>query len=186
MEEVIINENPGTIAGILVETVCGSGGVLVNPPEVLQGIRALCDKYGIVMIIDEVMVGFGRTGEMFSYQTYDGIVPDIVTCAKGISGSYLPLAATGFKKEIQDFFRTNALGWGTTFQAHPVTCIAGYETIKYMVENNVIGHVKKMEVVLKKRMEELLKKHNSIRQGRVRGLFGCFDLVGDDGQLIQR
>ena len=84
----------------MIETVTGSAGVLVNPPEVIQGIRALCDKYNIVMIMDEVMVGLGRIGEMFGYQTYAGVVPDIFTCAKGLSGSFLPLSAVGFRKEI--------------------------------------------------------------------------------------
>jgi taurine--2-oxoglutarate transaminase len=140
----------------MMESVTGSAGVLVNPPEVIQGIRALCDKYNILLIIDEVMAGIGRCGEMFGYQTYDGVVPDIFTCAKGLSGSYLPLSAVGFRKDIQDFFRTTPLGWGTTYQAHPVSCIAGYETMRYMVEHDIIGHVKKMEKVLSKRMEQML------------------------------
>ena len=170
----------------MIETVTGSTGVLVNPAEVVQGIRALCDKYNILMIIDEVMVGIGRCGEMFAFQSYEGIVPDIFTMAKGLSGSYLPLAAVGFRKDIHDYFRTNAIGWGTTYQAHPVSCIAGYETMRYMVEQDIVGNVKKLEKVMAKRMEELLKKHNCLRQGRLRGLFGAFDMVGKDGQLIQR
>lgn len=186
VEETIINENPATVAAIMIETVTGSAGVLVNPPEVVQGIRALCDKYNILLIIDEVMAGIGRCGEMFAFQSYDGIVPDIFTCAKGLSGSFLPLSATGFRKDIQDFYRTNALGWGTTYQAHPVSCIAGYETIRYMIEHDIVGHTKKMEKVLSKRMEQMLQKHNCLRQGRVRGLFAAFDIVGKDGQLIQR
>ena len=108
-------EGPSTIAAIMLESITGSAGVLVNPPEVLRGIRALCDKYSILMICDEVMAGLGRTGEMFCFQTYDDIVPDMLTCAKGLSGSFLPLSAVGFRKDIQDYFRTNALGWGTTF-----------------------------------------------------------------------
>lgn len=186
LEETILNEGPQTVAAIMVEAITGSAGVLVNPLEVMQGIRALCDKYGILMIIDEVMSGVGRCGEMFAFQTFDGVVPDIFTCAKGLSGSYLPLSAVGFRKDIQDHFRTNPIGWGTTYQAHPVSCIAGFETMKYMAENDICGHVKKMEKVLEKRMSELVKKHNCLRQGRVRGLFGAFDLVGKDGQLIKR
>jgi len=115
VEETLINENPSTVAAIMIETVTGSAGVLVNPPEVVQGIRALCDKYNVLLIIDEVMAGVGRCGEMFAFQTYDGVVPDIFTCAKGLSGSYLPLSAVGFSKSIQDFYRTNAIGWGTTY-----------------------------------------------------------------------
>lgn len=127
------------------------------------------------------MAGIGRCGELFAFQSYEGITPDIFTCAKGLSGSYLPLSAVGFRKDIQDFFRTNPLGWGTTYQAHPVSCIAGYETMRYMVENDIVGHAKKMEKVMDKRMNELLAKHNCLRQGRLRGLFGAFDLVGADG-----
>ena len=138
------------------------------------------------MIIDEVMAGIGRCGEMFAFQKYEGITPDIFTCAKGLSGSYLPLSAVGFRKDIQDFYRTNAIGWGTTYQAHPVSCIAGYETMKYMIDQDVVGNVKKMEKIMDKRMNELLAKHNCLRQGRLTGLFGAFDLVGKDGQLIQR
>lgn len=108
------------------------------------------------MIIDEVMAGVGRCGEMFGYQCYEGVQPDIFTCAKGLSGSYLPLSAVGFRTDIQNFFRTTPLGWGTTYQAHPVSCIAGYETMKYMVEQDIIGNVKKMEKVLSKRMDGML------------------------------
>jgi taurine--2-oxoglutarate transaminase len=100
LEETIINENPATVAAIMMETVTGSAGVLVNPPEVVQGVRALCDKYGILLIIDEVMAGIGRCGEMFAFQSYEGLTPDIFTCAKGLSGSYLPLSAVGFRKDI--------------------------------------------------------------------------------------
>jgi taurine--2-oxoglutarate transaminase len=181
LEEVIINENPATIAAIMVETISGSSGVLLNPPEVMHGIRALCDKYHILLILDEVMVGFGRTGEMFSFQMFPGLVPDIFTCAKGLSGSFLPLSAVGMRKDIQDYFRTNALGWGTTYQAHPVSCICGYEVIRYMIEKDVCGHVRKMEPIMHKHMDKLIQKHNSLRQGRIKGLFGAFDLVGKDG-----
>ncbi len=100
LEEVIFMEGPDTVAAILIETITGSGGVLVNPPEVLHGVRALCDKYNIMLILDEVMVGFGRVGEMFAFQSYPGLVPDMFTCAKGLSASYLPLSATGFSTKL--------------------------------------------------------------------------------------
>lgn len=109
------------------------------------------------------MVGMCRTGEFFSFQTYQGIVPDIFTCAKGITGSFLPLSAVGLKKEIQDFFRNNALGWGSTFQAHPVSCACAYEVIKYYIDQDINGHVKKLEKVMKKRIDELISKHNCLR-----------------------
>src|SRR6478672_6641760 len=96
VEETILMENPNTIAAMLIETVTGSGGVLLNPPEILYGIRALCDKYKILLILDEVMAGLGRTGAMFGFQNFPGLVPDMFTCAKGLSGSFLPLSAVGF------------------------------------------------------------------------------------------
>ena len=100
VEEVILNENPATIAAIMIETVTGSAGTLINPPEVLYGIRALCDKYNILLIIDEVMVGVGRTGDMFCFQSYPGFSPDIFTTAKGITASFLPLSVIGMRKDI--------------------------------------------------------------------------------------
>jgi len=163
LEETITNENPNTIAAIMIETITGSGGVLINPQECMEGIRALCDKYGILLIFDEVMAGLGRSGEMFAFQTYKDITPDIFTCAKGISGSFLPLAGVGFGKKLHDFYRTNALGWGTTFQGHPVSCTLGYECVRYMLENDICGHVRKMETVVIKRMDGLIAKHNSLR-----------------------
>ena len=84
----------------MTESVTGSGGVLINPPEVMYGIRALCDKYKILLIMDEVMAGFGRLGEMFGFQCYPGLVPDIFTAAKGLAGSYVPLSTVGFRTEI--------------------------------------------------------------------------------------
>ena len=104
MEEQIMYEGPQTIAAVFLESIPGSGGVLIPPAGYLQGVRALCDKYDILLVLDEVMLGFGRTGKMFGFQNFDGVVPDIVTFAKGISGAYLPLSGVGMRQEIKEFF----------------------------------------------------------------------------------
>ena len=103
------------IAAIMIETVTGSGGVLVNPPEVLQGIQALCHKYNLLLIMDEVMTGIGRCGEFFAFQRYPGIVPDIFTSAKAFGAGFLPQGCVGFQEDIHKFLRKNPMGWGNTF-----------------------------------------------------------------------
>lgn len=91
----------------------------------MEGLRSLCDKYNILLILDEVMTGFGRTGKMFGFQNYSGVVPDIFTFAKGVSSAYLPLGGVAVRKNIQDYFRTNPLGWGSTYSSHPVVVACG-------------------------------------------------------------
>jgi taurine--2-oxoglutarate transaminase len=104
LEEQILNEGPDNIASIMMESIVGAGGVLIMPKGYMQGIRALCDKYGILMHVDEVMVGFGRTGKMFGFQNYEGVMPDIVSCAKGISGAAIPLSMTACNQEIMGIY----------------------------------------------------------------------------------
>ena len=145
VEEFIISEYPQNTAAMIIETIVGANGVLISPPEIVKGLRALCDKYGILLILDEVMAGFGRTGEMFSFQHYEGVVPDIFTSAKGLSGSFIPLSMVGISKPIQDHFKTNPLGWGTTFQAHQVACMCAYENLRYMLEKDIVGNVQKVQ-----------------------------------------
>ena len=120
LEEQILNEGPENIASIVMESIVGAGGCLVMPDGYMQGIRALCDEYGILMHVDEVMVGFGRTGKLFGFQNYDGVMPDIVSSAKGISGAAIPFSMTACSEEIMEFFEDKPLGWGSTYQAHPV------------------------------------------------------------------
>jgi len=185
LEEQIVHEGPHTIAAMLVESVTGSGGVLAHIPGYIQGCRALCDKYGILYIADEVMVGCGRTGKMWGFQHYDGVIPDLVTCAKGLSGAYLPLAAVAMRQPIKEFFESNPLGWGATYQAHPVALACAYECMKYMLEFQVTEHAKALEPLMVQQIGALVEKHPSVRQGRALGLFGCLDLVDAEGQFIQ-
>merc|ERR1712048_1507161 len=115
LEEQIRMEGPSTIAAIMLESIVGAGGVLVPPKGYMEGVRALCDKYDILLILDEVMVGFGRTGKFWGFQHFDGVLPDIVTSAKGLSSAYLPLAVVGMRQKIKDYFLDSPLGWGATF-----------------------------------------------------------------------
>merc|ERR1719409_1764660 len=116
LEEQILLEGPQTVAALMLESIVGAGGVLVPPVGYVEGVRALCDKYEILLICDEVMSGFGRTGELFAFQHYPGVVPDIFTSAKGLTGSWQPLSVVGVRQKIKDFFWNQPTGWGSTFQ----------------------------------------------------------------------
>jgi len=177
LEEQIACEGPGTIAAVMFESVIGSGGVHKAPKGYMEGVRALCDKYGILMICDEVMVGFGRTGKLWGFQHYD-IVPDIVTSAKGLTGAYLPLSMVAVRSHIKEHFETQPLGWGATFHAHPVSLAAGYECLKFMLERELVGHAKQViEPIMKEEIARLVEKHDVVARGRALGAFGCVDLV---------
>jgi taurine--2-oxoglutarate transaminase len=185
LEETILNEGPDSIALIQFESVIGGGGVLVAPPGYMQGVRALCDKYEILMHCDEVMVGFGRTGEMFGFQNYEGVIPDIVTAAKGLTSAALPLSMTACRKHIMEKFEDMPLGWGSTYASHPVSMACAYENLKYLIKNDVVGHVQRMAPVLEAGMKTLAENHPSIKQYRAVGMFGCFDAHNPDGSIPQ-
>ena len=186
LEEQILNEGPDHIASIMMESIVGAGGCLVMPPGYMQGIRAICDKYGILMHLDEVMVGFGRTGQLFGFQNYDGVMPDIVSAAKGISGATVPLSMTACSQEIMEFFDDKPLGWGSTYQAHPVALAASYEAIKYVLQENIVGRVQQLAPLFEQHMSQLADRHPCIKQYRAIGLFGCLDvqdLTGSNPKL---
>ena len=185
LEEQILNEGPDTVAMIQFESVVGGGGVLIPPEGYMQGVRALCDKYDILMHCDEVMVGFGRTGEMFGFQNFPGVVPDIVTGAKGISSAAIPISVMATRKHIMDAFEDKALGWGSTYQAHPVAMACAYENLKYLINENVVGHVQDLAPIFEDYMSTIAENHPSIKQYRAIGLFGCFDAQLPDGQNPQ-
>jgi len=182
LEEQILNEGPDQIAAIMMESVVGAGGCLVMPPGYMQGVRAICDHYGILMHCDEVMVGFGRTGKMFGFQNYEGVLPDIVSCAKGISGAALPLSMTACNEEIMRFFEDKPLGWGSTYQAHPVALAAAYENVKYILQHNIVGRAAAMAPLFEEQMQRLANDHPCIKQYRAIGMFGCFDVRDLDGR----
>jgi len=162
---------------VMFESVIGSGGVHLAPEGYMEGVRALCDKYGILFICDEVMVGFGRTGKLWGFQNYD-VIPDIVTSAKGLTGAYLPLSMVAVRQPIMEHFEKHPLGWGATFHAHPVAVTCGYECVKYMLEQGLVSRAKKViEPVLREQLGRLVAKYDSVARARWLGAFGCVDLV---------
>jgi adenosylmethionine-8-amino-7-oxononanoate aminotransferase len=185
MEELILNEGPDSVAMIQFESVVGGGGVLVAPPGYMQGIRAICDKYNILLHCDEVMVGFGRTGQLFGFQNYEGVIPDIVTAAKGLTSAALPLSMVACRKHIMEAFDEKPLGWGSTYAAHPVAMACAYENVKHLIKSDVIGHVQRLAPIFNECMQNLTEKHPSIKQYRHIGMFGCFDAQRPDGSNPQ-
>jgi adenosylmethionine-8-amino-7-oxononanoate aminotransferase len=184
LHDQIIFENPATIAAILLEPVTGTNGWLKPTQAYMEGVRALCDKYGILLICDEVMTGFGRCGEMFGFQLFPGVVPDIVTFAKGVTASWLPLSGVVVRQDIFNFFKTNPLGYGSTYSAHPVSCAAGYAVVKHILKNNIVGHVKKMEAVMIEELGKIVEKHPCVKQARAHGLGAGFDLCDKNRNFL--
>ena len=183
LEEQILNEGPDNVASILMESIVGAGGCLIMPDGYMQGIRAICDKYGILMHMDEVMVGFGRTGKLFGFQNYPGVMPDIVSCAKGISGAAIPLSMTACSEAIMIFFDDKPLGWGSTYQAHPVAMAASYENVKYILQQDIVGRVQDLAPLFEECMQRIANRHPCIKQYRAIGLFGCFDVQDITGSV---
>ena len=181
LEEQILNEGPENIASIMLESIVGAGGCLIMPKGYMQGIRALCDQYGILMHVDEVMVGFGRTGKLFGFQNYEGVMPDIVSSAKGISSAAIPLSMTACSPEIMEYFEDKPLGWGSTYQGHPVALAVAYENIKYLLQENIVGRAQAMAPLFEACMEQLASDHPCIKQYRQIGMFGCFDVQDPTG-----
>jgi adenosylmethionine-8-amino-7-oxononanoate aminotransferase len=188
LEEQIVAENPSTIAAIMLESIPGSAGVLIPAAGYMEGVRALCTKYDILMIADEVMTGFGRTGELFAFQHFEGVIPDIFTSAKGLTGSWQPLSVVGMRQKIRDFFWENPLGWGSTFQAHPVALACGYESLKYMLDRDLLSHVQNtVQPVMIEELNRLVEKYPHVRQARCVGAFGCLDLQNPNtGEMIMQ
>ncbi len=176
IERVIQFEGPENIAAILMEGESGSSGCIKYPPDYLKKVRALCDKYNILLIADEVMSGFGRTGKWFAVD-YHGVVPDMIATAKGITAGYLPLGALIVSDKIAAHFDDKPLMIGLTYSAHAVSCAAGLEVLKIYEDENLIENAAIMGKYLEDRMVELKKKHISIGDFRTTGLLGCIELV---------
>jgi len=176
IEEVIMLEGPNTIAGFLLETVTGTNGIHVPPAGYLEGLRALCDKHGILLICDEVMSGFGRTGEWFAFNHWN-VVPDIVVMAKGLTSAYVALGAVGIRRKIADHFKDKVFYGGLTYNSHPLGCAAAHATLEVYEQDNLIERARKMGVVMKQMHDDLKKKHPSVGDTRSIGLFGIVELV---------
>lgn len=178
LENRLVAEGPHLTAGIFLETVVGSNGVLVPPKGYLKGVRALCDKYGIMMVCDEVMAGFYRTGTKFAFQQFD-VAPDIVVFAKGSTCGYLPLGGTIVQKHIADFFEDNKMFCGLTYNAHPMGCAVTIAAIDEYERLNVADNVTKVGKVLGQLLDEIEKKHACVGEVRYIGLFAQVELVKD-------
>jgi taurine---2-oxoglutarate transaminase len=178
LEEIIRFEGPETIAAILIESVTGTNGVIVPPDGYLQGVRRLCDRYGIVMIADEVMSGFGRTGKWFAVDHW-GVVPDIITMAKGLTSAYAPLGAVAMKPEIARAFDERAFESGLTYTSHPVSLAAAVANINVMRADKLVEHAAEMGPVLNRLLKDLGETHPCIGEVRSIGLFGIIELVRD-------
>jgi taurine--2-oxoglutarate transaminase len=176
IEEIMQLEGPQNIAAFILETVVGTNGILVPPDGYMQGVRKLCDKYGILMIADEVMSGFGRTGEWFATDHWN-VVPDILCMAKGLTSSYLPLGAVGMRHKIAQHFQNNVFYGGLTYNSHPMGCAAALATIRVYEEDHLIENAKKMGNVMKALGQEMQAKHSSLGAVRSIGLFGIMELV---------
>jgi taurine--2-oxoglutarate transaminase len=180
LEEILQYEGAHTVAAVILEPVVGTNGVIVPPDGYLQAIREVCDRHGILLIADEVMAGFGRTGKWFGVDNWD-VVPDILTVAKGINSGYVPLGAMIVRKPIADWVRDKYFAGGLTYSGHPLACASAVASIEAFKEEGVVENAAEMGGVFAEKLRELQGKHPSI--GDVRGL-GCFwgiELVKDRG-----
>jgi taurine--2-oxoglutarate transaminase len=176
LEETIQLEGPNTIAAFFLETVTGTNGILIPPDRYLQGVRALCDRYGILMVCDEIMSGFGRTGEWFAVDHWK-VVPDLMTMAKGLTSSYVPLGAVGMRPQIAEYFQNRVFYGGLTYNSHPLACAAALGTIQAYEEDDMVGNARRMGEVMKRHHEALKTRHPSVGLTRSIGLFGILELV---------
>ncbi len=178
LEDVIMFEGPQTIAAFILEPVVGTNGILIPPDGYMQGVREICDRHGIILIADEIMTGFGRTGEWFAVNHWD-VVPDIITLAKGLTASYLPLGAVAMKRSIAEHFRDKVFFGGLTYNSHPMGCAAALATISVYEEDGLVENARRMGEVMRRHHQELYEKHPSVGAGRNIGLFGIIELVRD-------
>jgi taurine--2-oxoglutarate transaminase len=176
LEEVIQLEGAHTIAAFILESVTGTNGILVPPDGYMQGVRALCTKYGILMIADEVMSGFGRTGAWFAVNHWQ-VVPDIITMAKGLTSAYVQLGAVGVTRKIADHFTNTAFPGGLTYNSHPLACAAALATIAVIEEDGLVEQARRTGLVMKELLADLAARHPSVGAVRSIGLFGIVELV---------
>jgi taurine--2-oxoglutarate transaminase len=178
LEEIIQYEGPDTIAAVLLETVTGTNGIIIPPEGYLQGVRTLCDRYGILLIADEVMSGFGRTGKWFAVEHW-GVVPDLMTMAKGLTSAYAPLGAVAMRPEIAESFKERVYQSGLTYNAHPISLAAAIANIEVIQEDRLVERSAEMGAVLHRMLNDLGEQHPSVGEVRSIGLFGIIELVRD-------
>ena len=176
LERVIKFENPDSVAAVLLEGESGSSGCIKFPPNYWRLVREICDKYGILLICDEVMSGFGRTGKMFGVENH-GVEPDMMCIAKGLTSGYLPLGGLMVTSELADQFSEKALPLGLTYSAHPVCCAAALATIEVYEEDGLVDQAAQTGRYIEQQIEQMKETHPSIGDFRNTGLLGCIELV---------
>ena len=182
LEQLILSEGPETVAAFVAEPVMGAGGVMTPPATYFEKVQAVLKKYDVLMVADEVICGFGRTGNMWGCQTYD-IQPDMVTCAKQLSSGYLPISALMISDKIYDVLKEQskkhgALGMGYTYGGHPVSCAVALETLKIYEERNIVDRVRELAPRFQERLSAL-SKSPLVGEARGVGLIGALELVAD-------
>ncbi|MFF3495939.1 aspartate aminotransferase family protein [Streptomyces sp. NPDC002795] len=179
LESTIQFEGPQTIAAIILETVPGTAGIMLPPAGYLAGVRELCDRYGIVFILDEVMAGFGRTGKWFAADLYD-VTPDLMTFAKGVNSGYVPLGGVAISGAIAETFAKRPYPGGLTYSGHPLACAAAVATINVMEEEGIVDHAAKLgSEVIEPALRDLAERHPSVGEVRGVGMFWALELVRD-------
>lgn len=176
LEDVIRYEGPHTIAAVFLETIVGTNGILIPPDGYIEGVREICDRHGILMVADEVMAGFGRTGRWFAVDHWD-TVPDLMAMAKGLTSSYLPLGGVAMRRHIADFFESKMFYGGLTYSSHAVSCAAALATLDVYEEDGLIRNAARLDGVMRQHHRRLEAKHPSVGAVRNLGLFGIIDLV---------
>ena len=178
LEEVVMYEGGHTIAAFILEPVVGANGILIPPDGYLQGVRQICDRHGILLIADEVMTGFGRTGRWFAVEHW-GVVPDLLTMAKGLTSSYVPFGAVAMRRHIAEAFRERAYVGGLTYNSHPMGCAAALAVIDVMEQDGLVERSARLGEVMRGHHARLMARHPSVGSHRNLGLFGALDLVRD-------
>ncbi|HEY6149459.1 MAG TPA: aminotransferase class III-fold pyridoxal phosphate-dependent enzyme [Gaiellaceae bacterium] len=178
LEELLQYEGPQNVAAVIMETIVGTNGVIVPPEGYLQAIREVCDRHGILLILDEVMAGFGRTGKWFGCENWD-VVPDILTVAKGINSGYVPLGAMVIREPLAEWVRDKYFAGGLTYSGHVLACAAAIASIEAFQEEGIVENAAAMGEVLADGLAGLQERHPSIGEIRGKGLFWGIELVRD-------
>ena len=178
LEEILQYEGPQNVAAVIMETIVGTNGIIVPPDGYLQSIREVCDRHGILLICDEVMAGFGRTGKWFGVDNW-GVVPDIMTVAKGINSGYVPLGAMIINQKLADWVQDKYFAGGLTYSGHVLACASAIASIEAFQEEGIVENSAAMGEVLGARLGELMERHPSIGEVRGKGLFWGIELVKD-------
>ena len=178
VEDVVRSEGPDTVAAVLIEAVVGTNGAFWGPPEYLARLREICDRHGILLILDEVLTGFGRTGRWFAFERF-GVVPDMITMGKGITSGHAPLGAVAVNARVASHFDGQPLVTGLTHSAHPISLAAGLATIEVMKDEQLVERAERLDVVLARRLAELEARHAKVGAVRSLGLYGVIELVKD-------